>query len=77
MSSESKTMNQYRQNAQGHLVPLEAIHPLELLRDDTVANVVQEALRVQEQMTVFKRRALSDINSFCTISAEQYGWEWG
>jgi len=66
----------YRANSFGHLVPVDAIKPIDLLRDDTVSAIVNNALGLQEQMRAFKHQALADIASFVEISAEQYNLKW-
>lgn len=62
----------YRANSFGHLVPVVTIQPLDLLRDDTVVNIVAKARHVQEQMRAFKNQAMDDIAAFLSIAAEQY-----
>jgi hypothetical protein len=67
----------YRADSYGRLVPEDAIKPLDLLRDDTVAAIIHAASGVQEQMRAFKTQALADIAAFVALSAEQYGTKWG
>lgn len=62
----------YRTNSLGHLVPNDAIKPLDLLRDDTVRRIVEQAKDTQHQLIRFKVAAMADINSFVDIAAEQY-----
>jgi hypothetical protein len=45
---------------------------LDLLRDDTVRRIINNAVAVQDQLRQFKAATMSDINSFLDISAEQY-----
>jgi hypothetical protein len=71
------TLPNYRTNSSGHLVPLDAIKPLDLLRDDTVRQIIASAQLVQDQMTKFKAETMSDIDTFLSISAEQYGAKMG
>lgn len=68
---------QYRTNSYGHLVPIETIKPIDLLRDDTVSRIIAGAHKVQEQMRAFKEQAQSDIDAFVKLSAEQYEVKWG
>jgi hypothetical protein len=67
----------YRANSAGHLVPNDSIKPLDLLRDDTVMGIVKHAQALQDQMRIFKTQTLADIDTFCSISAEQYNTTWG
>ncbi|WP_020160552.1 DUF3164 family protein [Methylobacter marinus] len=62
----------YRADSYGRLVPVSAIQPLDLLRDDTVATIIDKARSVQAQMKNFKRQAMDDIAAFLAIAAEQY-----
>lgn len=67
----------YRANAQGHLVPESAIEAIDLLRDDTVRRIIENANSLQEEMRIFKDNALGDIAAFLDISASQYGVKMG
>lgn len=67
----------YRANSYGHLVPEDAIKPIDLLRDDTVKAIVTNGLALQEQMRAWKHQVLADIAAFCEVSAEQYNLQWG
>ncbi len=69
--------NGYRVNNCGHMVPVESIKAIDLLRDDTVTRIIKDALDVQKQMRLFKLKALDDITTFVAVSAEQYGLKWG
>lgn len=71
------TLPNYRTNSAGHLVPVESIKPLDILRDDTVRRIVNNAVVVQEQLRQFKATTMSDINAFLSISAEQYDVKMG
>jgi hypothetical protein len=67
----------YRANSFGHLVPVGAIKPLDLLRDDTVTRIIWNAQIMQEQMRLFKNKALADIAAFLEIAADQYNTKLG
>jgi len=67
----------FRANSYGHLVPVDSIKAIDLLRDDTVGRIIDNALAMQEHMRAFKKQALDDITTFVTVSAEQYGLKWG
>lgn len=75
--STSTPPNGYRVNNCGHMVPVESIKAIDLLRDDTVTRIIKSAHDVQKQMRDFKRKALDDITTFVAVSAEQYGLKWG
>jgi hypothetical protein len=67
----------YRQNAQGHLVPTAVIRDVDLLRDDLVTIAVRDALAMQATMTNFKAGILADIQAFMSIASEQYAVSFG
>jgi hypothetical protein len=67
----------YRTNSYGHLVPVETIRAIDLLRDDTVSRIIDDARALQEQMRLFKQRTLADITAFVGVSAEVYNVKWG
>jgi hypothetical protein len=67
----------YRADSYGRLVPVTAIKPLDLLRDDTVTRIIWNAQIMQEQMRLFKNKALTDIAAFLEIAAEQYNTKLG
>lgn len=75
--SINETQTGYRANSYGHLVPIESIKALDLLRDDTVTRIINSALAEQEQMRAFKHKALSDIAAFLEIAAAQYNTKLG
>jgi len=72
-----KDQTQYRTNAQGHLVPENTIEPIDLLRDDTVRQIIAKAQVLQGQMKAYKADAMLDIKTFLDISANQYGIKMG
>ena len=67
----------YRTNSMGHLVPIESIKSLDLLRDDTVRQIVRNAKDLQHAMKRFKDESMSDINTFVDIAAAQYNTSLG
>jgi len=77
MEAKTSVPPGYRADSYGRLVPEAAIKPLDLLRDDTVAGIIRNAIGVQGQMRAFKTQALSDIAAFVELSAEQYDTKWG
>ena len=67
----------FRANAKGHLVPEAEIKDIDKLRDDTVQAIVRHARGVQEQLKAFKTQTFADIETFMSLSAEQYAVKWG
>jgi hypothetical protein len=68
---------QYKRNALGHFVPVEHIQEVDIIRDDLVNRIVQNARHLQAAMTDFKKRTLTEIDAFIDLSAEQYGTQIG
>lgn len=67
----------YRRNASGHLVPEHMIRPHDLLRDQVVRDLVQEAKRIEEWLRAFREKALADIADVAQVAADQYGVKLG
>lgn len=63
----------YREDDKGRLVREQDIKPIDTLRDDLVASIVDRAKEVREKIAAFRRQAEADIETFLTIAAEQYG----
>lgn len=62
----------YRADSFGRLVPESAIKELDLLRDDLVVRLVDDARTTQAVMKQFKRQAMDDIAAFLSLAAEKY-----
>jgi hypothetical protein len=62
----------YRKDSFGRLVPVDAIKPLDLLRDDVVIGIIKRSLETRRIMQAFKLSALEDIATFLDIAAGQY-----
>jgi hypothetical protein len=69
---EQPKAQQYRRNALGHLVPIEQIDELELIRDELVDKIIQNARHLQAAMRDYKDRTLSEIDAFIDLSAAEY-----
>lgn len=67
----------YKQAADGNLVPLTKIKPIDLARDELVYEIVQQAKKVGTQLAAFKASTFADIAAFVELSAEQYGAKLG
>jgi hypothetical protein len=63
----------YRQDAQGRLVPLAHIKPVDLLRDTLVTEIVAKAKAANATLAELRRSAYADIQAFAELSAERFG----
>jgi len=77
MNQKTTLPTDYLENAQGYLVPLASIKPLDKLRDDLVKEIIVGALDMQAQMSQFKAAILGDIHAFISLAAEQYNTKLG
>ena len=64
--------SQYRQGADGNLVPIKNIKESDLLRDQIVIEMTEKAKELQAQMKSAKARFFEDFHSFVALSAEKY-----
>lgn len=64
---------QYKEDSQGRLVPVDSIKEIDLMRDDVVMEIVRQAEAVHKTIAEFKDRAFADIQAFVDLSAEKYG----
>lgn len=67
----------YMQDAQGRLVPKSVVKPIDVLRDDIVKSLINEAKSVSKTMYDFKAKVFTEIASFIDISLEQYNVKLG
>lgn len=67
----------YRQAADGSLVPIAKIKPIDLARDELVLEIVNRAQGLSGIMADFKTDTFADIAAFVQLSAEQYGAKLG
>jgi len=70
-------MDGFKQNAQGHMVPLDKISEVDLLRDEVVNELVKNARAQATALADFKLKSMGDIETFIALSAEKYGVEFG
>ncbi len=63
----------YVKDARGRLVPEALIKPIDQLRDQTIASLVDSAKSLRGLMAEYKARAFADIAAFVEASNEQYG----
>jgi hypothetical protein len=71
------TDTQYKRNALGHFVPVEQIKEIDLIRDDLVNKIVKDARETQALLSAFKKRTLTEIDSFIDLSASEYQTQFG
>ncbi|EFR9801931.1 DUF3164 family protein [Salmonella enterica] len=67
----------YRCNAMGHLVPVDKIKAIDLLRDELVRELHEEMREVRRCMAKFKLSAMQRIGDFLDLSASDYGVVYG
>ena len=65
--------NGYMRNAQGHLVPLELVKPIDQERDRLVRELVALAKDLNARLVAGKSKMFGDVAAFVELSAEQYG----
>ncbi len=63
----------FKQDQKGRMVPVDLVKPIDIARDDLVAELVQGAKLVKENIARFKAAAMGDIGAFIELSAEKYG----
>lgn len=66
-------MEGFKENAKGHMVPLDRIEPVDMLRDDFVRKAVLAAGNMSDVMIELKRSITEDLQAFLQLSAEKYG----
>nr|WP_298892197.1 DUF3164 family protein [uncultured Acinetobacter sp.] len=59
-------------NAQGYLVPIDKIKPIDKERNDLVLSIVEKAREEQQALRQLKKQMFEDIIAFIQLSAEQY-----
>lgn len=65
-------MEGYRENALGHLVPVDQIQPIDLARDELVVEKARKIKAMQEELKRLKAEIMGDVEAFISMSAEQY-----
>lgn len=66
-------LSRHKRNAQGHLVPIETIKPIDLTRDKLVVDLVARAKSLNSILAAFRTEAFSEVAAFVDLSMEQYG----
>jgi hypothetical protein len=67
----------YWQDAKGNLVPVDKIKAVDKARNKTVLKLITAARELERAMAEFKQSADGRIEEFVTLSANEYGVEWG
>lgn len=67
----------YKEDANGNLVPLAKIKEIDLMRDNLVIEIVQEAIELSELIKSFKHNVFGNVAAFVQLSGEQYGAKLG
>ena len=62
----------YLEDAQGRLVPVGSIRPIDLARDDLVREKIAKIKAMQQELRDLKYELLGDIEAFVSMSAERY-----
>lgn len=62
----------YKKDAQGRLIPIENISPIDLERDEFVQEAIIEALKLSQEIIGFKTKVFSDLEKFVKSSASKY-----
>lgn len=68
---------EFMEDAQGRLVPLSMVKPIDRARDSLVYEIVTAAKLQSAALTGFKNRVFDDIQAFVELSGEQYGVKLG
>ena len=63
----------FMRNAQGHLVPINLVKPVDQERDRLVRELVTLAQDLNARLVAFKLKCFGDVSAFADLSAEQYG----
>lgn len=66
-------MKDYMEDGQGRLVHVDNVREIDKTRDGLVRHIVDNALMLQDEMARFKNMAISEIDAFVEMSAEDYG----
>lgn len=66
-------LNNYLEDARGHLVPRQNIDDRDLLRDELVKEIAGKLTRAQNDLNTVKAHAIADVRAFVQLQAEKYG----
>lgn len=68
---------QFMEDAQGRQVPVDLVKDIDILRDQTVRDIMQKTFTMRDTLQKFKQEVWSDIQEFLSLSAEQHGVKFG
>ena len=75
--SKQEHIDGYMSDAQGRLVPIDQVRPVDMARNDLVREIVKDARALSRQLAAFRRRVKEDITAFVELSTERYGAKLG
>lgn len=67
----------YKEDAKGNLVPISKIKEIDLMRDNLVMEITEEAVELHTLIKDFKDNVFGNIAAFVQLSGEQYGAKLG
>ena len=73
MNTSNARYEGYKQDARGNLVAIQNIKAIDLLRDELIGKLIDEAAQQRRQLQQFKHKMLSQVENFVGLSAEEYG----
>ncbi|EHD21524.1 MULTISPECIES: DUF3164 family protein [Brenneria] len=71
--TEAKAPEGYWVDAKGVLTPEHLIKPIDIARDELVADLIGRALAVNKALAEFKLSGFADIAAFVALSGDEYG----
>lgn len=60
-------------NSKGHLVPKEAVRPIDRLQDEVIEAMMGHATALSDQIGRFKGHCMADVTGFLELIAQEYG----
>jgi len=72
-----KIPENYMQDSQGRLVPIDMVRDIDRARDDLVRGIVTQAQEVSKIIGDFKAEVMGDIEAFIELSAERFDTQLG
>lgn len=72
MSNSSNVPDGYMKNAAGNLIAKDNVKALDLIEDELVKEIIDEAVQLQEQMRDLKIQWLGKMDAFVDLAASEY-----
>lgn len=69
--------NGFMTDSQGRQVPANMVKDIDKLRDQTVREIADKALRMRDQLAAFKHGLREELLSYLQLSSERYGKTYG